>query len=712
MTHLAHTLKAYQRGESTFQELLRFIDQLLEVKQVLATDLLAELNEEAILPSLPVELVNIMRHRIKLTANYHNERAQDSEDTDNTLIDDDTLIENSSASSTVNATPQTPADNSVLSKEQATDTTKIPPAVEATVTEEYRRHDITSDKEVVLSNRFELIKHVGTGGMSTVYMALDNYKLGTDEKNPYVAIKLLKQPLGHDPRSWGILEEEAKKSQNLSHPNIIEVHGLHRDDSTAYLAMEYLSGRTLKEFIRSPDFNGLALEEALPIINAAGNALAHAHQQGIIHYDFKPANVFITSQDEIKVIDFGIARAFQLDSAASLPQQTLVNALTPAYASPEMLEHREPDQRDDVYALACTTYELLTGNHPFNRKRATEARDANQQPIKPRTLSPREWRALLKALSFDRNLRTPTVVCFLDELNHKRGGWRSAALVTGGVIVAAIFGWLSALFLFLPPSGQPPINPEQISQSRDNTWESQEISGNALQRHSPPPTRLESGRPDPTFGADTRKPNDTLTNASSVSAMMKAVKEGDTAELIALLDTGVDIDARDQAGDTSLISAARTGNKEVVEALLKRHAEVNPQNYDGRSALISAAEHGHTAILESLLKASADPNSHTTYNGKTALMLAAANGYLDCVQTLLQSPIVVNEQDARRWTALMYAAWGGYDDIALALVEHGADPNLENDEHHTAANVASHQGNKGIESYLEGIALSSGATIK
>ncbi len=438
MTHLAHTLKAYQRGESTFQELLRVIDRLLEEKRALATDLLAELNEETILPSLPVEVINIIRHRIKLTANTHNETAQTGEDTDNTLIDEDTIIDDSPAQHTANSTPQTPDDSSALSKKPAPDMTEFPPVGEAIVAEENQRNGKTSNNKFTLSNRFELIKHVGTGGMSTVYMALDLYKLGTDEKNPYVAIKLLKQPLGHDQHSWRILEEEAKKSQNLSHPNIIAVHGLHRDDSTVYLAMEYLSGRTLKDLIHSPDFNGLALEEALPIINAAGTALAYAHEQGIIHCDFKPANVFITSRNEIKVIDFGIARAFQIDSESSLPQQAVVNALTPAYASPEMLEHGQPDQRDDVYAFACTTYELLTGNHPFERKRATEARDANQQPIKPRTLHPRQWHALQKALNFDRNLRTASVVHFLDELNRKQAGWRTTALITGGVIAAGI----------------------------------------------------------------------------------------------------------------------------------------------------------------------------------------------------------------------------------------------------------------------------------
>ena len=117
------------------------------------------------------------------------------------------------------------------------------------------------------------------------------------------------------------------------------------------------------------------------------NALAYAHERGFVHCDFKPANVFLTDTAEVKVIDFGIARVFQRpeeETEATVFDPGSLGALTPAYASPEMLEHREPDPRDDIYALGCITYELLTGKHPFDRVPALQARSASMKPAAPR----------------------------------------------------------------------------------------------------------------------------------------------------------------------------------------------------------------------------------------------------------------------------------------------------------------------------------------
>ena len=139
------------------------------------------------------------------------------------------------------------------------------------------------------------------------------------------------------------------------------------------MVMEYLNGQSLQDKMAAAGFSGLPLDEAYPVIRAMGKALAFAHESGIVHYDFKPSNIFITDDDQVKVIDFGIAKAVSeiKEVEGAVPVAT---AITPTYASPEMLERRPPDPRDDIYAFACTTYELLTGSHPFGRKRATEAR--------------------------------------------------------------------------------------------------------------------------------------------------------------------------------------------------------------------------------------------------------------------------------------------------------------------------------------------------
>ncbi|HMC46553.1 MAG TPA: protein kinase, partial [Caballeronia sp.] len=172
------------------------------------------------------------------------------------------------------------------------------------------------------------------------------------------------------------------------------------------------------------------------------NALAYAHERGFVHCDFKPANVFLTDTAEVKVIDFGIARVFQRpeeETDATIFDPGSLGALTPAYASPEMLEHREPDPRDDIYALGCTTYELLTGRHPFDRVPATQARNSSLKPQRPDGLGTRQWRALRTSLAFEREARMPTVTQFLQEFGdtQKRSGMSGAA-VKAAVSAAAL----------------------------------------------------------------------------------------------------------------------------------------------------------------------------------------------------------------------------------------------------------------------------------
>jgi eukaryotic-like serine/threonine-protein kinase len=220
-----------------------------------------------------------------------------------------------------------------------------------------------------------------------------------------------------------------------------------------YLTMEYLSGKPLSRILRAPEFKGMPYADALPIFKGMANALAYAHERGFVHCDFKPANVFLTDTAEVKVIDFGIARVFQRpeeETDATIFDPGSLGALTPAYASPEMLEHREPDPRDDIYALGCTTYELLTGRHPFDRVPATQARGSNLKPQRPDGLGTRQWRALRTSLAFEREARMPTVTQFLQEFGdtQKRGGMSGpavkAAASAGVLAVVAAGGYFYA----------------------------------------------------------------------------------------------------------------------------------------------------------------------------------------------------------------------------------------------------------------------------
>jgi serine/threonine protein kinase len=315
-----------------------------------------------------------------------------------------------------------------------------------------------------LNGRFVLEECIGFGGMGTVYKALDLRKLEASDRHPYIAIKVLNVQFQGHPKSLIALQREARKAQALAHPNIVQVYDFDRDGAMVYVTMEYLSGKSLGQLLRAPDFRALPLQEAMTIVRGMGKALAYAHERGFVHCDFKPANVILTDNGGVKVIDFGIARVFQ--KAEEAPDVTVfdpgsLGALTPAYASPEMLENREPDPRDDIYALGCITYELLTGRHPFNRLSATQARDGGLRPQRPPGLGHGQWRALRCALAFQREERTATVNQFLQDIGAQNVRRRPPVLIGIGITATVAVLVFGALYLLFPQLGAEQAAPAQ-----------------------------------------------------------------------------------------------------------------------------------------------------------------------------------------------------------------------------------------------------------
>ena len=293
----------------------------------------------------------------------------------------------------------------------------------------------------LLNGRFELIKCVGAGGMSTIYKALDRRKLVFDNRELYVAVKILNPRFAPDSERLGALQLQVERCQRLVHPNIVRVYEFHREGPTAYMSMEYLHGEPLTHRIRHEDFKGLPPGEALRIIDAMGQALGFAHSQRIVHCDFKPGNVFLTEAGEVKLIDFGIARTFR-DPEEAASRECSFEAVSPAYASPDILEGREPDPRDDVYALACTAYELLSGAHPFAYKSAIEAREAGLTVEQCVELTRGQWKALRGGLSFERDKRTPTIERFLEEFIRGDRPRRRVSIAMGLVAFLMVFAVL------------------------------------------------------------------------------------------------------------------------------------------------------------------------------------------------------------------------------------------------------------------------------
>ncbi|MGR8947346.1 MAG: serine/threonine-protein kinase, partial [Gammaproteobacteria bacterium] len=303
------------------------------------------------------------------------------------------------------------------------------------------------DAGTVIRGRFQLDKVLGVGGMGTVFRGRDLIKVEARDKNPYVALKILNEDFKDHPDGFIALQREASRQQKLAHPNITTVHDFDRtEDGTFYLTMELLEGQPLNRYIKKVvrQQKGLPFEQAFPMIEGLANALIYAHERDIVHSDFKPGNCFITTDGTMKVLDFGIARAVktpgQSDTEKTIFDPGKLGALTPPYASVEMLEEQEPDTRDDIYALACVAYELLSGKHPFNKLRATTARDNNLVPMPIKGLKKHQMQALNRGLGFTREERSQTVREFLEELRGRpsRFGNPWITIPSVAVILAAV----------------------------------------------------------------------------------------------------------------------------------------------------------------------------------------------------------------------------------------------------------------------------------
>ncbi len=310
-----------------------------------------------------------------------------------------------------------------------------------------------------IKGRFVLEQLIGQGGMGVVFKARDLRKEEAMDRNPYVAIKVLGEAFKDHPQALIALQRESRKAQTLAHPNIVTVFDFDRDGDIVYMTMEYLEGEPLDQMIKKNYPNPFDKEQALHIIDGICSGLAYAHSHNIIHSDLKPGNVYVTKNNTIKVFDFGIARAMkkheggkvvdELSGETTLFDAADLGGLTPAYASYEMLTGEEPDIRDDIYALACISYELLFGKHPFNKQPANKAKERNLAPPPVADLNRRQSRALEQAISHDREKRTPSVDQFQDELcgKHKLSKTLiavsvAASIATVGAISVPIMNYL------------------------------------------------------------------------------------------------------------------------------------------------------------------------------------------------------------------------------------------------------------------------------
>jgi eukaryotic-like serine/threonine-protein kinase len=236
----------------------------------------------------------------------------------------------------------------------------------------------------LLGERYELDGVVGRGGMAEVYRARD---IRLDR---VVAIKTLRADLARDQTFQARFRREAQSAASLNNPSIVAVYDTGEDLSTGvsvpYIVMEYVEGRTVRDLLM--EGHRLLPERALEIISGVLRALEYSHQAGIVHRDIKPGNVMVTRNGDIKVMDFGIARAMS-DNQATMTQTAQVIG-TAQYLSPEQARGERVDARSDLYSTGCLMYELLTGRPPFTGDSpvAIAYQHVRENPLPPSRLDP------------------------------------------------------------------------------------------------------------------------------------------------------------------------------------------------------------------------------------------------------------------------------------------------------------------------------------
>ena len=279
---------------------------------------------------------------------------------------------------------------------------------------------------VIINSRYELGRRIGRGGMAEVFVARDRLL------DRPVAVKILFSEYAKDPLFVERFRREAMSAASLNHPNIVGVYDWGQVDTTYYIAMEFVQGRTLADILAKHE--RLSVLQACDIALDIAAALSSAHAAGVAHRDIKPANIIVSATGHVKVADFGIARAIGAAVEQGLTQTGAVMG-TATYFSPEQAQGAQPDPRSDLYSLGVIMYEMLAGEPPFTGENAIAIayKQVHDMPVSLRSrnpeLAPAFSAIVMKCLAKDPNRRYPTALALADDLRRFVDGKEVRALL-------------------------------------------------------------------------------------------------------------------------------------------------------------------------------------------------------------------------------------------------------------------------------------------
>ncbi len=314
------------------------------------------------------------------------------------------------------------------------------------------------DLDGAIIGQYHIIEQIGRGGMATVYKA---YQPNLDR---YVAVKVLATDLADTKDFIARFEREARAVARLRHRNILTIFDYGCQEEVFYLVMEYVGGGTLIERLGWPQ----DLAYAVNIVSQVGDALDHAHKQGMIHRDVKPGNILMAGEDWPLLADFGLAKMLE-DSLLLTASGASVG--TPQYMSPEQAEGLKVDQRSDIYSLGVVLYEAVTGRPPFgtHSPMAIILRHMNEPPAPPRTLRsdlPEEMeRVILKALTKSPDERYQRMEEFLADLQAAYPLPANGNMVHRGNAQPGLHGWPAVL-----KAAPMPVDTPRLPRKRSFPW--------------------------------------------------------------------------------------------------------------------------------------------------------------------------------------------------------------------------------------------------